>query len=374
MRILHLIKSLGRGGAEMLLPETIALHDRNRFEFHCIYFLPWKNQMVSYLEDAGVTVTCMQATNNIRIMTKARAISQYCRQHQIDLIHCHLPWAGFVGRVVQRLTNIPVIYTEHNKQERYNKITARLNKFSFNWQQLAIAVSDDVAASIKKNIAPSIPVLTVLNGVNTQKFRRDERKGNLLREQFGIDGQDIVIGTVAVFRFQKRLELWLEVMKVITDKFPNVRGVIVGDGPLKDEIIEKRKALQLEDKVIMPGLQTNTIDWYSCMDVFMMSSVFEGLPIALLEAMSCGCAIVSTTAGGVKEVIRQSKDGLLCDVDEWLLMSTLVEPLIANEKKLAEFQEAARRRVSESFSLRNMVDALEDIYSKYENTRTTLSQ
>ena len=358
----------------MLLPETIAIHNRNRFEFHCIYFLPWKNQMVALLEAEGVQVTCMQANNNASMMVKANAIAKYCKRHQIDLIHCHLPWAGFVGRVVHRLSGIPVIYTEHNKQERYNKITARLNKLSFNWQQMGIAVSNDVAFSIKMNIAPTIPVQTVLNGVNTQKFQRDRQKGDALRDQYGIAPDAFVIGTVAVFRFQKRLELWLEVMKKITDKFPHVRGIIVGDGPMKEEIIARRKSLQLEDKVIMPGLQTNTIDWFSCMDIFMMSSVFEGLPIALLEAMSCNCAIVSTNAGGVKEVVRQDIDGLICDVDEWTQLYDKLESLIADEQRLGAFKQAARSRVVEAFSLKKMVAELEEIYAKYDQAKTPVSQ
>lgn len=125
---------------------------------------------------ANGTVTCFAATNNIRILLQFRKVAAYVKEHRIDVIHCHLPWAGFLGRLIYKFTGVPVLYTEHNKQERYHILTKLLNRFTFNWQTAGIAVSEEVASSIKKNIHPSVPVLTILNGINTEKFvvRREE--------------------------------------------------------------------------------------------------------------------------------------------------------------------------------------------------------
>jgi hypothetical protein len=98
-KILHIIKSLGRGGAEMLLPETLKEHHQDQFEFHYIYFLPWKNQMVEAIESAGGIVCCFSAKNNLHLLLQYTKIIKYCKKHQIQLIHAHLPWAGFVSRV-----------------------------------------------------------------------------------------------------------------------------------------------------------------------------------------------------------------------------------------------------------------------------------
>ena len=156
----------------MLLPETLKLHDKEKFEFNYIYFLPWKDQMVEAIEEAGGKVTCFEAKDNIRLLLQYKRIISYCKEHKIDLIHCHLPWAGFVGRLVHRKIGTQVIYTEHNMQERYHLATKSINKISFNSQNLALGVSQDVTDSIKKNIQPVIPVRTLLNGVNTQSFQR----------------------------------------------------------------------------------------------------------------------------------------------------------------------------------------------------------
>ena len=173
IKILHIIKSLGRGGAEMLLPETLKFHNQTQFEFHYIYFLPWKNQMVEAIESAGGKVTCFKANNNIQLLLQFSKIIRYCKDNNIQLIHAHLPWAGFVSRLVYKSINTPVLYTEHNLQERYHFITKFINKFTFNWQTLGIGVSEDVTHSIVKNIQPSIPCQTVLNGVNTESFFKD---------------------------------------------------------------------------------------------------------------------------------------------------------------------------------------------------------
>lgn len=361
IKVLHIIKSLGRGGAEMLLPETLKLHDQQRFEFHYIYFLPWKNQMVQDIEASGGKVTCLEAKNNIRLILQFRKVLSYCKTHQIKLIHCHLPWAGFVGRLVFRLTGIPTIYTEHNMQERYHLLTRKINKLSFNNQTIALGVSMDVTNSIAKNIAPKIPVHTLVNGINTNSFVRP--KGiSQVRQDYGIPSDAVVIGTVAVFRFQKRLVEWLRVFSLILDKHPNVYGIIVGAGPLEEKVKAEQRKLGLTQRVFFPGLQTNVKPFQKAMDIFMMSSSFEGLPLALLEAMSMNCAVVATRAGGIKEVIRHGQDGLSCHVDAWQELAELCGSLIEKPQQMQCMKIAARQRVVDSFSLSQMVRTLESTY------------
>src|SRR5690606_34400821 len=273
----HIIKSLGRGGAEMLLPETLKIHDTSKFEFHYIYFLPWKDQMVKPITDAGGKITCLPASNNLKLIKQYSQVIAYCKKNQIDLIHCHLPWAGFLGRLVFYKTQIPTVYTEHNMQDRYHFLTKALNKISYNSQSLALGVSDDVTKSIKSYIAPKIPVRTLLNGVNTESFQRDIESGRKVRLDLGIPEDAMVFGNVAVFRFQKRLIEWLQVFKNIEDKNPGVFGIIVGFGPLEQEVNAEVERLGLTGKVFFPGLQTNVKPYFSAMDIFMMSSSFEGL-------------------------------------------------------------------------------------------------
>lgn len=357
IKVLHIIKSLGRGGAETLLPETLALHDKNRFEWHYAYFLPWKDQMVAAIEEAGGKVVCFQAGNHLRILLSYRKIIRYVRANDIDIIHAHLPWAGFVARIVHKLTGTPLVYTEHNKQEQYHKVTFALNRVTFQWQSRVIAVSDDVKDSIMKNMGGLDFVQTVSNGVNTDKFRRDLVPHDM-RALLGIPDEAVVVGTIAVFRFQKRLAEWMQVMKAVLEVNDKFYGVIVGDGPLKEVLLEKRKRLGLEERVIFAGLQTEVRPWLEAFDIYMMTSAFEGLPIALLEAMSMECAIVTTDAGGIKEVITKPAHGTCVGVNDWQSLPAAV--LSVSDPKGAG--KNARKRVVEAFNLKSMVRQLESHY------------
>src|SRR5205085_11815671 len=146
---------------------------------------------------------------------------------------------------------------------------------------------------------------------------KNSEAGKRIKELNNIPHDAIVIGTIAVFRFQKHLKEWIDLYKIIHLKYPNVYGCIVGDGILKDEITGYWKEQGMEGKILMPGLQTDVLPWLSAMDIFMMTSEFEGLPIALLEAMSMECAVVCTDAGGIKELIRDKEDGFLAPVQNW---------------------------------------------------------
>ena len=367
----------------MLLPETLKVHDRDLFDFHFAYFLPWKDQMVSAIEVLGAKTICFKANNNLQMFQRVKEISRYVQEHQIDVIHSHLPWAGVIARLVGKKTGIPVVYTEHNKWERYNKITYWLNKLSFNWQDAAVAVSDDVQQSIRTNTRKGAfqelnlhekgkhivykkhkkpYLLNILNGVNTSNFVRDSEAGLQIRRELGIPVAAPVIGTVSVFRFQKRLDVWMEIAAEILKQVPEAHFIIVGDGPLKEELLEKRAALGFTERLHMPGLKTDVKPYFSAMDIYMMSSIFEGLPIALLEAMSCSCAVISTNAGGVGEVVENSKSGLLCEVDEYMKLVDAGVKLLNSPEERDKLAAGARTRVQADFSINKMAKQLEELY------------
>lgn len=363
IQILHIIKSLGRGGAEMLLPETLKFHDRERFEFHYVYFLPWKNAMVEAIENNGGKVTCLSAGNNFQILWRINDIARYVRDHGIQLIHAHLPWAGIVARIAGRLTQIPVMYTEHNKQERYHFLTRWCNVATLNFLSKMIAVSRDVEESVRRfKPGLKVPLETILNGVDVGAFAPGHYDPTIIRKKFSISAGTPVVGTVAVFRTQKRLDLWLEIAKRIVTAIPETCFIVVGDGPLKDQLESRKVGLGLEAKVFFAGRQTDVKPYLASFDIFMMTSVFEGLPVAMLEAMASGCAVISTDAGGVKEVIRHGVDGLLCPVSEPFGLVGYACDLIKDEGKRKEFSTNGRQRISDSFNIKKMVLELEKSY------------
>jgi glycosyltransferase involved in cell wall biosynthesis len=361
--VLHIIKSLGRGGAETLLPETLAQHNKEKFQFHYIYFLPWKGQMVDAIKQAGGIVSCFSAKNNIAIISKAFKIAAYVKKHNIKLIHCHLPWAGIVGRLVGKLTGVPVVYTEHNSWERYHKFTYLLNKFSFSSQEQVIAVSADVAKSIKSRYSGHKPYIdVVLNGINTEKFSPDQPVNRNIREELKIPKEATVIGLACVFRKQKRVPVWLEIAKQLHSRFPTTHFIIAGDGPLKAEIDAKASELGTNGFVHFVGLQAEIKPYLKAMDIFMMTSEFEGLPIALMEAMSMGCMPACTSAGGIGELINNDHNGVLVPVSDPMQLVTNLSEYLQDPSRITKMGMLARETVIDRFSMQQMVDQIETLY------------
>lgn len=361
--VLHIIKSLGRGGAEVLLPETLNKHNKEKYEFHYIYFLPWKNQVVKEIEAAGGKVVCMAANNNAQILLQVRRIVQYIRDHRIALIHCHLPWAGIVGRIAGRLTGVPVVYTEHNKWERYHRLTYLMNKWSFASQQQVIAVSGEVANSIRTHYRKEKPLVQVVqNGIDTSKYAAHQPVEHDIRRELDIPKSAIVIGIACVFRAQKRLTQWIEIAHALRAQHSGLRFIIVGDGVLRNEVHQKARDLNMDYCLHFAGLQTDMRPWLKAMDIFMMSSEFEGLPIALLEAMSMGCMPACTAAGGIPEVITDNVNGILVPVNEPMQLAGRLAGFLDQPGLLAARKQAARDTVVNHFSMEKMVGELETIY------------
>ena len=371
LRIFQLIKSLGRGGAEMLLPETLRCADRERFTYRYGYFLPWKNAMVPALETQGVEVACFSAPNNLSILLAANQVATHLRRSEADVLHCHLPIAGVVGRLAGKLATVPVIYTEHNKLERYHPLTRRLNLSTWRWQERVIAVSGDVAESIRIHTNSRVPVDVVLNGVDVDRFERRGVDSAALRRELGIPPAAPVVGTVTVFRLQKGLHDWLEVARTLHERHPGIHFLVVGDGPLREELVAQAGSLGLGDSIHWPGLQQDVRRYLVAMDVYLMSSIFEGLPIALLEAMCMRCAVVSTAVGGIPEVIEDGENGFLVEPGRRQQLAEVTSRLLASPQVLKRCGEAARRTVEKRFSIRRMTRELEatylDVVSRYRN-------
>ncbi|TDQ19559.1 glycosyl transferase family 4 [Algoriphagus boseongensis] len=413
-----MIKSLGRGGAEKLIPETAQVHDQSRFEFHCLYFYHQEQNIIDELERAGIQVHHIPS-GNLGLFFQVRKVREFVKEQGFDIIHAHLPWAGILARYVGKKLPIPIVYTEHNTWDRYNKVSYWGNRLTFKNQDVAIAVSNEVALSMQLNSiwdpykrGGRLKVRVVQNGVNTEVFCKylvssseyqeareekqeagdssdsykeklavpiaigsskdseegessDSKKGiEKLRKELGIPQGMPVIGKVAVFRSQKRLWLWVEIAVRILRKHPEVHFLLVGDGEWKSRIVKQIKESGFEQNFHLVGVQKEVIPYLNLMDIYLSTSEFEGLPIAMLEAMACEVPVVATRAGGIGEVIQNGKQGFLTEIDAWEELEGHCLALLENSELRKEMALAARNQVIENFSMKKMVGALEKIYAE----------
>jgi glycosyltransferase involved in cell wall biosynthesis len=320
--------------------------------------------MVPALREAGAKVSCMSARSNVQIMMQANRLARYIRENNITLIHCHLPWAGILGRLVRQLTGVPLLYTEHNKLERYHFLTRKMNVLTLGWNDRVLAVSGEVAASIRKFKGSQFPVQTIFNGVDTQKYSPEFCDKKIAKRNLGIPPQALVVGNVCVFRIQKRLMVWLDVAAKVKKQNPFVKFVLVGEGPVKEEVVNKIHALELGDYVLLPGLQEDVRPYLAAMDVFMSSSLFEGLPVALLEAMAMELPVVATAAGGIPEMVEDGNSGFVVPVNQPEQLLPIVIQLLEDGGLRERTGKAARSRIEERYSIQQMVRNLEEIYER----------
>lgn len=362
MKIAHLIKSLGRGGAEGLLPQTIR-HRGTGFDYSVGYFLPWKDALAAEIEAAGAPVRCFSAGSPPGMLARVPGVVRWLRRERIDLLHAHLPLAGVVARLAGRLARVPVVYTEHNLQERYHPLTRRANSLSWSWQRQVVAVSGEVAESIRKHLGERVPVAVVRNGIElpvlgTATARRE------IRARFGIPERAELVGAVAVMRVQKRFDLWLEVARQLLTQRLDIHFLIVGDGQLRAELETRAAALGIAERVTFAGLQTDVRPFLEAMDLFLISSEHEGLPLALLEAMAMRLPVVATAVGGIPEVVEPGVSGMLVPFGDPAALAAAAAELLADPARRAALGEAARWRVEERFSIERMARELEAIYTQ----------
>jgi len=362
-KVLHVIKGLGRGGAERLLVSTIRQHSP-QYKFDVVYFLPWKNQLVNDLNTLGCQVTCLSSRSVPFMLLKLPALCRLIKDRQYDLIHGHLPWSGIMARLAGRITKVPVVYTEHNNFSKYKGVTRFFNKLTIEWQKIIIAVSDEVAETLKRRVKPKVEVITILNGVDTGEFDRSMYSVNLLRQEFQLPVDAIIVGTVAVFRPQKRLDRWLSIAEALSRKFQNLHFVIVGDGLLREELKRIANPLVAKKRLDFAGLSDVPERWMACMDIYLMSSDFEGMPVALLEAMSMECVPVVTKVGGIPLVIDQGENGFLYATEDEEAAVAHISELVNDLEKRNEMSRKARKKIELEYGVKKMVIALEEVYNK----------
>jgi glycosyltransferase involved in cell wall biosynthesis len=365
LRVFHLIKGLGRGGAETLLADGPQHSRGTRFEYGFGYFLPHKSALVKAIEERCGHVICFDAVNPLAMLARVPRIARHLTEWRADLVHCHLPLASVVGRLAGELAHVPVISTEHNLIERYHPATRMATLSTWDMQRHVIAVSSEVASSVARHTTGRVPVGVVHNGISLERFDRKRLDALSIRNELGIPPHAFVVGAVAVFRIQKRLDLWLEVAERLLRTVPHARFLLVGAGPLSSEVEQRITARGLGQHVLLPGLKEDVRPFLAAMDVFLSSSDFEGLPLALLEAMAMEVIPVATAVGGIPEVIVDGECGYMVrkgDVDGLVRATADVAAMDSNRR--AEMARAARHRIEERFSMQRMMQDLEKLYAE----------
>ena len=361
-RVLILIKGLGLGGAENLLAAAAPHLDHERFHYHVGYFLPWKDALVGPLRAAGLPVCCF----DIRWMADLRAVARvrrFVKTRGIELIHAHLPWPSVIARAVARCCDVKVMYTEHGCWERLNPITRVVNRATFGWNDLAIAVSDDVAQSMAGVRREQLHTIT--NGVDCERLGTNRDARAEVKSEFGIPPDHHVIGKVANLTPVKNHLLLIRSFARLLETVPKATLLLGGQLRESTESIRRLvRRLGIDQRVILAGSRDDVPRILTAIDVLAFSSHTEGVPVSLLEGMAMGCAVVCTRVGGIPGVIEDGRNGLLVDPGNTVQMARALEQLTQDGALAARLARAACKTVHERFDIAQMVRQVESLYGK----------
>lgn len=358
--ILWLIKGLGLGGAEKLLTSATPYLDMTTFNYQVGYFLPWKDTLVPELEETGLGVHCF----NVKSVADISAISKlvrYIRAHNIDLIHAHLPHTGIIARLTGRITNVPVVYTEHNVWGRLHPAMRWLNRVTFGLNTQAIAVSRDVAGSMRGVESGAVRVID--NGIDCSGLARIQDENEGVRREFNVPGDHFLIGNVANLSAKKNHENLLQAVAIFFKSQPQASLLLVGQSfdrmpALKRLVVD----LGISEHVHFTGGREDVPRIVRALDLFVMSSDYEGLPIAMLEAMALKKPIVSTAVGGIPGVVRDGVDGFLVPAKNAQALAEKMLLVASNPGLRLAMGDNACQRAKENYDISSMVKKVETVY------------
>jgi glycosyltransferase involved in cell wall biosynthesis len=362
--VLILIKGLGRGGAELLLLSAAPYLDTERFGYRFAYLLPWKDALVPDLASAGFPVDCLDGAKGAGWVGR---LGSLVRRERIDLVHVHSPVAAAGARVATG-RRARVVYTEHNVWGRYHRATYAANLATFPRNDHVFAVSDEVRASIRypgpMRLLPMPPLETLHHGLDPAALAGSPAAApeDGVRAELGIPAGAPLVGNIANFKAAKDHANLLRAAVAVRAAVPDVRFLLIGQGPLEPETRRLAAELGLDGTVIFAGFRSDAQRLAATVDVFTLSSTYEGLPIALIEAMALGRPCVATSVGGIPEVIGDGAQGVLVPPrDPDALAGGLVR-LLADPGLRATMGAAARERALD-FDIRKAVRRMEQVYS-----------
>lgn len=363
-RVLWFIKGLGLGGAERMLVDALPHHDRSAFALEVAYLLPRKGFLAGQVQAHGVPVRCLGVGSNAAMWRAVPVLRRVLRREAFALVHAHLPMAGVVARLAARGTGVRVLYTEHNLQERYHPAMRLANRITFGMNAGVIAVSEDVRRSLaRQGLESRAPVSVIPNAVPVPRVSEEGGRGAQIRRELGIAPDAVVVGAVAVFRRQKRLLDWLAVAGRVCGELPGVTFLLAGDGPIMPQVRAEAARLGLGGRLILPGFRPDGRAVLGAVDVFLMTSEFEGLPIALLEAMALGKPVVATAVGGIPEAVTESREGFLLPVGEVGALAERLARLARDGDLRCRMGAAAAETARARFDLAANVRRIEEIYA-----------
>lgn len=273
----------------------------------------------------------------------AKQIKRLCSKFEIDLIHVHdahahtfaILAADFYGNktgiILSRRVDFP-IKDKWSSKHKYNHKSIRK----------ILCVSNAIKEITAKGITKKEKLETVYSGINLNKFIKSN---GVFREELGVSEDEFLIGNTSALADHKDYFTFLDVAEKVAEENEKIRFVIIGDGPIKQEIHDYAASKNLSEVLTFTGFRTDVPQILSDLDNFLITSKTEGLGTSILDAFACEVPVIATAAGGIPELVEDHKTGLLCEVKDVEGLTEAILELIKNKLLQKNLAKTAKEKV-----------------------------
>lgn len=363
IKILEVIRQGEIGGGESHVIDLIAGFDRKKVEPVAMAFTD--GHMIETLRNMGVKchVIHTQKAFDFKIQ---KQIEKIIKEEEMDLIHAHGSRAASNMLWTSIKCRIPMVYTVHGwsfHQDQHPivyKLRAISEKIICHYSKEVICVSDNNFQSGKETFGLK-KGLVIDNGVNLKRFDATLVKSNV-RQELGIDKEDFIVGFIGRVTLQKSPLDFVKSIACAHQKDHRIKGLMVGEGDMKKEVLTYVHEHKLENCIYLTDFRMDVPQVLMAMDVFCLPSLWEGLSIALLEAMAMGKALVVTPTDGTRGLIDHRKNGLIVDFKQPEKLTEAYMTYRENEELKRTCGNNAMRLVKEKYNSQRVSDEVTAIY------------
>lgn len=368
VRVLHLVSTFAVKTDTKWL-EQLLLHvsdDRVESSIACMY---GSGPMRSRFESLGLATFDVDAPSILSPGGLWRLI-RLIRRIRPHVLHTHLLRADLYGGLAGRLAGVPVILTTQYAVWPYARVTARrsdaiLDRVCRGLATHAICVSEAVRQDLIARVGwRPARAFTIRTGLDFDAWHPDPRARERLREEWSVPDDAPLVMTVARLSREKGIEVLIEAADLVRRKHPQVRFVLVGDGPLVTSLVSLIRERQLERSVLLAGFHRDIPSVLSAADLFVLPSHMEGMPNAVLEAFAAGLPVVATAVGGLPEVITPEQTGLLVPPRDPGALSSAIARLIGDKQLARRLAEAGSIEAKERHSVTKVAREHESLYTR----------
>lgn len=364
-KVLHLISSFGFFGAENIALELCRATETFGIKNVLGVFDNAHNSNLEILKKAGERgiiseVLACRGRFDFSLIMKLR---KFIKSNGIDIVHSHGYKSNFYGFFSTFNTKTKNISTCHNwlGEGRKMKFYKWLDKLILSKFDIVIVVSESLRNELLKGVIDKKKLFLIRNGIEVDNFQASGTAPKL-KELFGIQKDEFVIGTLGRLTEEKGHAYLLKAFEKVQSELPKTKLLIVGDGCLRKSLELEAERLNLKNKVIFTGFRNDVPELLSIMDIFVLPSLQEAMPIALLEAMAAQRPIIATQVGEIPTLIRNGYSGLLVKPKDHASLSNSIAMFLLDRDKAATFAMRSYEFVRNNFTIENMAKAYADTY------------